>query len=171
MRQKMTGVVDVLAALLAVGCVAAICCWVAVGTGWNPLKWELSFADLPAHAPTKQTFGVTSAKGLDAFTEGCILIERYRPMDDSANGMPEEVRGDMYPFTAWALRLTHASKQYGFSDTTMPVFDPKHRHLLGSYQEWGIPYWFVVLATGLLPAVRAARNFARRDSIDLRTDA
>jgi len=160
-------IISIASVFSAVGCVGAVAAWMLAATGWQPRALDIDLVDVQAAPPLDFRVGVGSLKGLNPTTEASVRFARYTPLSDPEEGPPEEFRNDLYPMTSWVLHLSSASSKYGFGYSTIPVFDPSrarsdfahagdHRkpRLVGTYQEWYLPYWSLVLATALLPAAR-----------------
>jgi hypothetical protein len=114
--------------------------------------------------------GITCAGGKSDLGGVALDIVRYKPTNP-VDGPPFEYRDDLYPFTTWTLSLTKSSHMLGFSSSIMPVFDPSRPRsgrtfdqitvrprLVGMYEEWTIPFWFLFLITAMFPAVSGIRR-------------
>ena len=134
------------AAVLAVGC------WMFAG-GADPGKWELSFPDIQLHAPAAARWGIKFEGNRTPVFDRGIHLQRYLPLDQPLDGPPPEYDNDRFPFTAWLLALRKESRCRGFLHYHDPIFDRSggHPRLVGTFDEWGAPYWSLILPAAILP--------------------
>lgn len=141
-------------------CLVTLACWFAAVAGWKTQRWELSLSAVQDNVPVTPTWGVATEGTWQGLGEAGVRVQRYQPLSHPVDELPGEYRSDLFPFTAWTLGLTRISGKYGFSEESIPIFDRSagHPRLMGTYQEWSIPYWLLTLAAGLLPGARWIRQ-------------
>ena len=163
----MRRVLDVTTGISTAASAVTLYFWLASASGWKLEKWDLSLPEIQTHVPDRAVTGLTSVGGNNGLGDVSLRIVRYQPVMHPVDGPPEEYRDQLYPFTTWVLSLSKSSRAYGFSSSREPVFDPTrprldgrfdkntaHPRLLGVYEEWGIPFWFIFLLLAILPATR-----------------
>ena len=164
---------DIAAGISLLLCGVAASCWLAAGTGWKP-EPSVSLADIQDHVPSQSLWGLSLNPGRGALGESGVRLAQFSPLAVPVEGPPQEFRGELFPFTSWVVSLTRSSDEYGFSFTRMPIFDPsrprldrtvyaqaKKPRLVGMYEQRGIPFWFILLVTAILPAARTAFAFVK----------
>lgn len=141
----------------------AFALWIGAAAGWEPRGLEISLVAVQTNIPASVRWGVSSAGKSEGLGGIGVRVQRYAPLPNPVEGPPEEYRDQSFPFTAWLVSLQHSTHTYGFSYQTDPVFDRSsgHPRFMGMFEEWTVPYWFIVLATGLGPAVAVIRRRVR----------